>query len=233
MLTKNKLMMSVMPIRIGGGMQTSLIQPLRYWWELALPRKTFNRPPVLSTCWIIERKALKKLGGFEGVRHNILPERYFARELVKTDKYSFIRADEHLDIKTVKSAEEQLNTAIRVKYPSLRKRPENVLLLIVIEATVLFAPLVFTLSLATNGLTLTGILGGLSLFSFVAVHYLIMSASHPFHSTLALFNYPFAVATEIILTIYSLYKYEFGTVNWKGRNVCIPTMHVIKKLPKI
>lgn len=233
MLTKDRLMMSVLPFRIGGGVNTSLIQPLRYWWELALPRRLFNRPPVLSTCWLINRKYLKKLGYFNGVSHNILPEGFFAREAVKSDKYAFIRADEHLDVKTVKSVEEQFQTAIRVKYPLIRKRPEHTLLLVFGEFVFLLLPIVFAASWFFTGISITSIFGLIASIMLVSTHYLIMSASHPFHSTLAIFNYPFAIITEIVMTIVSMYKYEFGIVDWKGRNVCVPAMHVIKRLPRI
>ncbi len=233
MLTKDRSMMSVMPLRIGGGINTSLIQPLRYWWELALPRRLFNRPPVLSTCWLIKHKELKKLGFFKGVSHNIVPERFFARELIRNDQYAFIRADEHLDIKTVKPVEEQLSTAIRVKYPSLRKRPELVLLLSAGQLCFLLLPLIFAMSWFWTGASIVSILGVVASLLLVSTHYLIMSASQPFHSIVALVNYPFAIVTDIVLTITSMQQYEFGKIEWKGRNVCIPAMHVIKHFPII
>lgn len=233
MLTKKRLMMSVLPFRIGGGVDTSLIQPLRYWWELALPRRMFNRPPVLSTCWLIQRKELKRLGLFKGVSHNILPERFFARELVKSDGYAFVRADEHLDVKTIKPVEEQLKTAVRVRYPSLRKRPENILVLSGFETLFLLFPLALAVSWFWTGATTVSLLGLMASLLLITTHYLIMSASHPMHSIVALCNFPVAVVTEIFLTIVSMFAYEFGKVEWKGRNICIPAMHVVKSLPKL
>jgi hypothetical protein len=44
-------------------------------------------------------------------------------------------------------------------------------------------------------------------------------------------NQPLAVLTDVILLHYSMYKYEFSTVDWRGRNICIPVMHVIPRLP--
>lgn len=232
-LNKKRRMMSVMPFRIGGGADTSLIQPLRYWWELALPRRVFNRPPVLSTCWLIERKALKQLGGFKAVSNNILPERYFARELIKNDSYAFIRADEHLDVRTVKPIEEQIATAIRTRYPELKKRPENVLMLLAAEILLLGTPIALAVQAALNGLSVITLLGVLSAIFIVLSHYLIMSASNPTRSLIAIINFPFALLTEFVLTFLSMYQYEFGKVIWKGRNVCIPAMHVVKKLPPV
>ena len=233
MLNKDKKMMSVMPFRIGGGVNTSLIQPLRYWWEIALPRRMFNRPPVLSTCWLIYRETLEGLGSFKAVSRSIIPERYFARELVKTDGYSFIRADEKLDVRTVKVIEEQLATAVRTRYPQLQKRPENVLFLVVAQLIFIGAPIAFSISMLWTGMTLVGALGSTAFFALIVTHYLIMSASNPVHSIIAVFNIPFALVTDIFITAVSMYQYEFGKVTWKGRNICIPTMHVIKQLPKL
>lgn len=231
-LNKKRAMLSVLPLRIGGGVNTAFVQPMRYWWELALPRRRFNRPPVLSTLWVISRKKLEKLGGFDAVSRSILPEVYFARELIKSDNYAFIRADEDLDVRTIKSAKAQLSTAVRTRYPQLRRRPENVLFLAMIETTVLLLPF---------GLVLYGFL-----FEFETVHwiflinsailiishYLILSSSNPANSIIALINFPFVVMTEIVLLHVSMYRYEFTSVQWKGRNVCVPLMQVTPRLSK-
>ncbi len=233
MLIKERSMMSVLPFRIGGGANTSLIQPLRYWWELALPRRLFNKPPVLSTCWLITAKFLKSQGYFASAAHNILPERAFAREAIKNDGYSFIRSDEMINVRTIKTVEAQLKTAIRTRYPSLRKRPENVLMLISCELVLLGGPIVYACYGLLNGFTASIALASLALAPLILSHYLIMSASHPLHSILAFFNFPFAVLSDIYLTLASMYGYEFGEITWKDRNICIPTMHVYKKLPEL
>jgi hypothetical protein len=44
---------------------------------------------------------------------------------------------------------------------------------------------------------------------------------------------PFAVLYDIGLLNYSMLRYEFGEVLWKGRNVCIPVMRVIPHLPPV
>jgi hypothetical protein len=41
----------------------------------------------------------------------------------------------------------------------------------------------------------------------------------------------FAAVYDVLLLNYSLVKYEFGNVVWKGRNVCIPVMRIVPKLP--
>ena len=84
-----------------------------------------------------------------------------------------------------------------------------------------------------SGVQLYTVLSLLAIIFIVATNYLIMAASNPVHSVIALFHFPFALLTELVLSTVSMMQYEFGTVRWKGRNVCIPAMHVIKQLPKI
>jgi chlorobactene glucosyltransferase len=233
LLNKNRLMMSVMPLRFGGDVRTAFIQPMRYWWELALPRRFFNRPPVLSSCWLIRRKALKKLGGFSAVSRTIIPETFFARELVKSDSYAFIRADEQLDVRTVKSVQAQLQTAIRTRYPQVKRQPENVLLLSFLEALLLLGPFIIALASLWRGFDAAAWLACLAGLMFIFTHYQIMAVSNPANNAVALINFPIVVITEIIMLHLSMYRYEFSMVEWKGRNVCIPVMRVIPKLPPV
>lgn len=230
---RDKQMISILPRRFSGSLSHAFVQPLRYWWELVLPRTLLNKPAVLSTCWLIRRKKLKSLGGFAGVSRSIIPERYFARELIKTNSYSFIRANDTLDVQTSKTFNEQRDTAIRIKYPQLNKRPELVLISVLSQFALLIGPfigivigifsentLVFWLSLATSAL-------------LVLTHITIIHLTNPVNVLAALWNLPYAVAVDIWLTIWSMYKYEFGEVIWKERNICIPVMHVVPSLPKI
>jgi len=233
LLVRDKQMVSVLPRRLSGNVAGAFIQPMRYWWELALPRTLFNRPPVLSTCWLIRHKTLKKLGGFGAVSHSILPEGFFARELVKTDGYSFIRANDTLDVQTHKSFAEQRATAIRTRYPQLRRRPENVLLLIAAELTFLLGPfvgLIYGLVASNNGLLILSFVAA-SLLIFI--HLLIIQITSPANVVVALVNFPVEVITGVVVGLISMWRYEFGTVEWKDRNVCIPVMHVIPHLPPL
>lgn len=232
-LNRKKSMLSILPIRSLGGPKVGVIQPMRYWWELALPRRMFNKPPVLSTCWMVKREALERLGGFEAVSHAIIPEGYFARELVKKDLYAFVRASEVLNVRTVKSASEQIATAVRVRYPQLRRRLENVLLLLVLESVFLLGPITTVLLGVLLGNTTLWLLGAGALLLLLTTHVLIVTVTQPANTLFAVVAYPFIVLADMAIAIISMYRYEFGEVVWKGRNVCIPVMHVIPKLPAL
>jgi glycosyltransferase involved in cell wall biosynthesis len=226
-------MVSVMPKRLHGSLHVAFIQPMRYWWELVVPRKLFRRPAVLSTCWLIQRSAARKLGGFEAVTRSILPETHFARELQKVQGYRFIRANEQLDVQTNKTHAEQRATALRMRYPQVHHRPEMVLLLVVSEVLFLLGPyitLIFGLALSN------GFIVGMAAFAAsvgLALHVAIVYISNPANVPVALINYPFVLITELAIGLASMWKYEFSTITWKDRNVCIPVMHVEPHLPRL
>lgn len=228
---RDKHMISILPHRLSASIAGAFIQPMRYWWELALPRKLFNRPAVLSTCWLIDAKVLREFGGFRAVSHSILPEGYFARKLIGSNKYSFIRADDTLDIQTRKSLSEQRATAIRTRYPQLRRRPENVLLLTYAELVFLLGPFLLAVYalFAPAGVFLGPAL--VACLLLVANHVFILQLTSPANVAIALFNLPIEIITDIAVTCISMTRYEFGAVEWKDRNVCIPVMHVVPRLP--
>ena len=229
LLNRKKAMISVMPLRFYSAMNDAFVQPMRYWWELIPPRKLFRRPAVLSTCWLIDRKKLKKAGGFAAVSHAIIPEGYFARHLIKSDAYSFIRADSELDVRTAKPLDEQWATAIRTNYPQIRRRPEMAFILTLFTCMFMLGPFV-TLAYAIITLDSSLLLVSWAASSFlIFTHVAILRVSDPGNAVLGLFTMPFAAAVEMAIGYISMLRYEFGSVEWKDRNICIPVMHTIPK----
>ncbi len=230
--SRKKSMLSVLPVRSESSPADAFIQPMRYWWELALPRRLFNRPPVLSTCWMIERNAMKNHGGFAAVSHTILPEAFFARELVKTDGYSFVRSSNELEVKTAKSFSEQYHTAIRNRYPQIRRRPEWALIMTTVNVLFLILPFVFLVSSFWVDSVSTWVTG-ITCLLIVITHVVIVNITDPANSLLAIVSFPVAAFSEMIIGYVSMIQYEFFTVEWKDRNICIPVMHVVPRLPSI
>jgi glycosyltransferase involved in cell wall biosynthesis len=234
---KNKSMISVIPSNkiqsLFSQSESILLQPVRYAWEISLPRKMFNRPPVLSTCWIIQRKTLQSAGGFAAVSRSIVPESYFARVCAVHDGYSFMQSNEYIGVKSHKATPLQLDTAIRTRYPQLHRRPELVLLISVVEVFGLLLPFYFLGLYLVRGVGLLTLL--LTLFNCVLI---LMAFGRVVCLTYRSFMFrafllaPLAVVADLIILNLSMYRYEFSEVIWKGRNVCIPVMHVIPKLPQ-
>jgi hypothetical protein len=235
MLQKKKSMISVIPRNEHphtDQLLALLVQPMRYAWEVALPRKFFRRPPVLSTCWIIQRKVLQSAGGFKSVTRSIVPESYFARMAVVHDGYSLMQSGEVIGISCDKDVTQQHNTATRMKYPQLHRRPELVMLLTMAELLTLILPPAFWIaSFATPELRILAGLSGLTSLTLVIWYMVIVSLVYRRFVFLSIFALPFAVIHDVAVLNYSMLKYEFSVVLWKGRNVCIPVMRVEPKLP--
>ncbi|MGF7229689.1 MAG: glycosyltransferase [Candidatus Saccharibacteria bacterium] len=234
MLERNKQMISVLPRRadrVTG--RFALVQAMRYWWELVPPRRLFNRPAVLSSCWIVNADALKRTGGFAAVTRAIVPEAYFARQLITHDAYSFIQSDNMLGIESIKSPEDQRNTALRMRYPQLHRRPEMVYVLSLFELGFLVLP--FVLAIGGWWLPVSHWTVWLAIAASVL---LIISYEEMAISTrinywmFALIALPFVAMTDFVLLHRSMWQYEFSEVDWKGRNVCVPVMHTYPHLPE-
>jgi hypothetical protein len=233
MLDRNKQMISVLPWRRQEAYgHFSLIQAMRYWWELVPPRRMFNRPPVLSTCWIIKKSTLEKTGGFAAVARAIVPEALFAKELIKTDAYSFLRSGLATGIDSVKRVSEQRATAMRMRYPQVHRRPEHVAIVTLLECVFLILPFVlavagFWISFGVTTHVLSFIASGL----LSAAYVIAVLATHVNSWWFSLLAQPFTAMSDVVLLHYSMWKYEFSVVDWKGRNVCVPVMRVEPRLP--
>jgi chlorobactene glucosyltransferase len=236
MLQKKKSMLSIMPRNLLPKHMLSLsllIQPMRYAWEIATPRKLFRRPPVLSTCWIIQRSLLDSVGGFRAVTRSIVPESYFARVAVVHDGYSFMQSDNALGITCSKDTSEQHDTATRTKYPQLHRRPELVFLLTMGELMSLILPLAFVIaSLAAPQLRLFAVLSSTTTLLLVIWYTAVIGLVYRRFVLRSLLALPFSVVQDVTVLNYSMLKYEFSVVLWKGRNVCVPVMRVEPRLPK-
>ncbi|HWT55476.1 MAG TPA: glycosyltransferase family 2 protein [Candidatus Microsaccharimonas sp.] len=238
LLAKDKRMACVIPRNIR---PTSireklalLIQPARYAWELCPPRQLFNRPPVLSSCWVAERSLLAKNGSFAAVRGTITPEAHFARKAIALrDGYTFVQSAGELAVTSLKSRADQWDTAVRTRYPQLRKRPEMVLAVCVLELLVLVGPIPMLAVAIINGLWIQTMLAGLAAGMGCVVYAEVVGVAYRSHKLLDPLLLPFAVLINVYIRHESMWRYEFGEVTWKGRNVCMPVMRVIPRLPKI
>jgi glycosyltransferase involved in cell wall biosynthesis len=229
MIARNLTMVSLVPKRTKSGIVAAFVQPMRYFWELAIPRFVRKWPPTLSTCWMIERNKLEKIGGFESVKRAILPERHFARKLEPA--YQFLRTHGEAVITTHKDFASQWSTAIRTRYPQVHRRPEIVCLQSIAIGLLLVAPFYITIaSDIASSIKLTAFIASLC---FAATYTLINAVTNPVAAWLAPFNFWLIALLDILALNLSMYEYEFGKVLWKGRNVCMPVLRVIPKLPNI
>lgn len=225
-LHNNLSMVSVMPQRRNKDIAATLLQPLRYYWQVALPLFGVGRVPVLSACWMVRRQDLMRLGGMKSVSGAIVPEAHFARRLSNAHSYSFLISDVAWDITTRKRPASQWATATRVLYPSLKREPAYVL------ATILCIGLFFLMPYVAVCLVLCGFFtGNLAVIFVLSVacsmgSFLIFAIrQNPHGWAVSVAGLPLALLLEQALMCWSMIQYEFGDVVWKGRNVCLPVMN--------
>jgi glycosyltransferase involved in cell wall biosynthesis len=225
LIERNKQMISVMPdnqLRRKLNPLSFMLQPLRYAWEMIPPRRMLNRPPVLSSCWLIKSDRLKKLGGFEAVKRSASPESYFAKSCIAKDGYSFVRSNGKFGLFSQKSWREKIDTAIRTRYPQTHRRPELVAALSLLEVSLFILPLALLVVDICDKLWPEFAISFLSLIGVLYISQEILRLTYQginlFYSRIAFI----AVVLDVALLNYSMWQYEFNEVIWKGRNVCLP-----------
>ncbi|HVX57233.1 MAG TPA: glycosyltransferase family A protein [Candidatus Saccharimonadales bacterium] len=232
LLQRHKTMLSVLPRNAapprGSGLAAWFMQPNRYAWELALPRRLLRRPPVLSTCWLITRPALQAAGGFAAVRRKGVPESYLARvTATANDGYSFLQAGTTIGLTSRKVPAEQRATAVRTRYLQLHRRPELVVGVGLAELGVLLGPFGLLIAALLESTAALAILAALSVVLNVILYARLVNLTYRRFVLKGVWLLPLAVLYDFGLLNYSMWRYEFREVVWKGRNVCIPVMRVI------
>jgi len=213
-------MVSVLPKLDAGLGAASLLQDLRYVWQIILPLQR-HRVPVSSEAWAIRRHELQALGGFAGVKHKIIPEGSFARRLMLTNRYHFVIANHILPMDYVKSWRSQQATAVRLLYPTLKRRPLVVMATVIALAIFGIGPFIVLCARPLSILWWVALLTAtLSLLLYAGVLWRIQSRWW----WLSMWLLPLVLVQQIILLLVSMARYEFSTVDWKGRNVCYPVL---------
>jgi hypothetical protein len=232
---RNVSMMSILPKRTQSGLVAAFIQPMRYWWELALPKWIIKHEPVLSTSWIANRSALLAEGGFKSATRAITPEEHLATALAARGGYAFVRTDEQINITTHKDFKSQWSTAVRTRYPQMHRRPELTALRVVIMLYFLIAPFVVLplLAFMQSVSSLVIVATASAVICLIVSNLLITLVTNPVAAWLAPINFPIVVLIDFVALHISMYRYEFGEVIWKGRDVTTPAMHVIPHLPAL
>jgi chlorobactene glucosyltransferase len=234
-LTRNANMMTILPKRTKSGFVAAFIQPMRYWWEIAVPQFMLRRPPALSTSWMVSRQSLIDIDGFKTYKRSIVPEEHLARYFCSTKSYVFIRTTKDMLVTTHKDFSRQWDTQVRTRYPHAHRRPENVLLQSLALLLLIITPFI-ALPILLFGLDLYWIYN-LALFvaicSLLLSHLAISIITNPAAGFLAPLNFPIAVLLDIIALHVSMYKYEFSYVKWKGRDIAPKKLEVIPHLPDL
>lgn len=232
-IVQNLEMTSVLPTRLGLSFRQQIVQPMRYWRELAMPRLFNKFPASLTTCWAVDRDFLNNIGGFKAYKQSVRPEKHFAKKAQAMHQYAFLRSSTGLGIASIKDYKQRMQTATRTRYPEHKKRPENIFIFSLWFLMVFIMPFfIFVISLISNYL-FSGFLGLISMILLLYVHFTVDQLTNGRGDTKRLLTFPLSVISEIILINYSMWAYEFSEVIWKGRNICLPVLKTYNKLPFI
>lgn len=225
-LTHGLEMTSVLPQSRLGVSAATTFGTLEYFWRLVLPI-TPKRAPVSSKLWMITKSSLIHLGGFASVSRKIVPEESFARRLASSQMYRFLVSNAAFGVTTAKRWNSQVETSIRLMYPRLQRQPMGVYGLCAALIALFVAP--FMVLAVCSALGLTGPVFWVSLAAVVLLllnYLLVLARVQPKNWFVAAFAWPIVVVQDFALLVTSMLQYEFGEVNWKGRNVCYPVVAV-------
>ncbi|MCA9339220.1 hypothetical protein KC939_02635, partial [Candidatus Saccharibacteria bacterium] len=220
---KHLSMVSVLPRKGGHFDVGSLFSTLRFFWQLTTPR--FVEMPVASALWLIQANTLEKLHGFKEVANNIEPERTFAQKLAAKHTYRFLISNQTLGIFYAKKWSSQIETSVRIWYPLLDMQPGRVLLAVFGQYLFVFLPYVVVISyLFTQQNDLAAIISAIIIVLQLIAYGIYIIKTQARAKLLVILFYPIVALQETSLILTSFVQYEFGTVNWKGRNICYPIL---------
>lgn len=213
-------MVSVQPMLLHLDFWPQLLQPLRLLWQTTF-RNLLKRPPISNGLWMIEKKALTELGGFTDLAKVVNPEKNLATQLYASDSYFYAFANADDGVITRKKLSSLWDSAIRSYYPHIGRNPAFVCYTILLIVAALIAPALGLIEAAiTQQYTLSVILGVIGTVLWWISHLMLVTRVNPSGWFLAIFNLPIMIVVEVYLSLASMFKYEFGSVVWKSRNIC-------------
>lgn len=232
---EHKRVLSILPLRpMDERLHFSPIQSMRYWWELCFPRRMLRRPPVLSTLWLIYADELAAAGGFKAAARMITPEAYFARRAARLGRYIFMRSTPKIPIFSTKVQSEQLETAIRIRYPQIHHRLSLVVLTSIFELIFFVLPYLTIIAIVFSKQPLHYLVVNIATIGFLtATIYFVGIRTHLNHPVIGILIAPFMYLIDIILLHVSMWKYEFDEIVWHDRTLNESMLEAIPSLPKI
>lgn len=208
MKSHDATMMSIVPIRNDHWETSTLMTTMRHFWTLM--RFRVHRPRAVSNAWLIDRQLLlDQLQADESLHTSLQMETMLSRKLVDESKYRLVMSNAWLGLRFEKRWSSQVETSIRLLYPQCGRHMTQVI--------GLFAVLGLTLTPYIAVFWQPWALALVALQFGVALYYL----SHVWmrYRLVGALLLPVTVAQEMVLLVISAYRYNFGTITWKGRPI--------------
>ena len=105
--------------------------------------------------------------------------------------------------------------------------------LLMFQALVLLGSLVLAIVAWATQHVLLAIVCSVAYGLLLLTHLAVTAVTNPYHTVYAIIAFPFALLTELLIGTVSMLKYEFSHVEWKDRDVSVPVMRVIPRLPQL
>lgn len=209
-------MLSVLPGDRQDYFLPMIMQHLRYIWHIILPTSS-GHIPVSSEAWLVKREALVQAGGFSTYKQDILPEMKLARYFAEKRRYRFLIASPQLPMNYGKRWSSQFRTSTRLWYPLASKQPFAAVGLGVCLLLFGFGP--FAAVILFSSAFITALALTICLL-YLVTYAAILRRLQPRFWWISMWFLPFVLLQESTFVLISLAQYEFGSVNWKGRNIC-------------
>ena len=201
-------MVSVVPIRNDHWTTSTLFTTMRHFWTLMRFRP--HSPRAVANAWLIDRKTiLDQLNSDASLPMSVQMETTIAKKLAKTKEYRLTMSNKWLGLSYEKKWSSQVETSIRLLYPQSSANSIQVAWLVLLLVVVLL-PYAFVW-------WYPWVIGAIVAQYLIALYYLSrVWVRYRFIGALLL---PVTILQEIALLIISTYRYNFGTITWKGRPV--------------
>lgn len=214
-------MVSVLPQRHSRHLLSSILAPLRIFWQLAWPFKT--DVPVGTALWVVRRDTLVQSDLLSRVKSTVFPERKIARHFAAQQTYHFLSAQSSLGVWYEKKWSSQLHTSTRLWSPLLGHHLLSIILVAALHLGIFIFPVIALLYslFALTSIFVLSLVAFILLCILLIVYLRLLGLS--IKLSLAGVLLPVYLGfQEVALILYSYYRYRRGEVEWKGRNVCYP-----------
>lgn len=220
-------MMSALPQRRNIWHKSSIFAPFRYFWRVMFHDK--KHPIAASSAWMVRRKEfMNEVSGFANFKSVVEPESEFAKIFIASKAYRFLISDNILGLTYEKRLSSQIETGIRLRYPTLHF---SVLKSIGVFVTLSLYAVLPILS------ALVGLIYGKWEFVYIGIfmyllevfcYYIYLKTAWPEKSVRGAFVITILLLEDAAVTLISMTRYIRGAVTWKGRAIS-PQPHSYKK----
>lgn len=207
MKARDDKMLSIVPLRVNQWRSSLIFTTMRHFWLLV--RHRTSRPRATANAWIIDRNLLvHEFDANPALPLSMKVETAIAGKLANGG-YHLILSNPWIGLSYEKKWSSQTETSIRLLYLQCHKKWYNVMVLVLLLTLALVPYIaVFFVQWA---------------FVLIVMQYII--AFYYLSHTWTRYRYigalvlPYTLVQEIVLLLLSAYRYNFGTITWKGRPI--------------